>query len=249
MRRFPFLHHRSAVLSPAPLGEARQREGSPSGAEPPVQIRRCFSLARRSARLSRTLALAGSISFWWASDLHAKNHGYSTPNGRQIYGNEETFEQIARTDARFFVVEAVTGVAPQGNLAILLGVINQPLRGVEFYLGYGAEANPARTYNADLRYLFNIDGYRPFIDFGYSYRHLTALGLHSHNLFAETGYKWVFRPTYHITLAVGVRHAVKLWLIDSPLSASDTDQDELDAQLALAEQWTPTLALKFSRAF
>ena len=200
-------------------------------------------------RLRRTLWLTGPIFLLWASDLQAKNHAYSTPSGHQIYGDEETFEQVTRTDARFFVVEAVTGLAPQGNLAILLGIINQPLRGVEFYLGYGAEANPARTYNADLRYLFNIAGYRPFIDFGYSHRHLTALGLHSHNLFAETGYKWVFRPTYHITLAVGVRRAVKLWLVDSPLSASDTDQDEVNAQLALAEQWIPTLALKFSRAF
>jgi hypothetical protein len=180
----------------------------------------------------------------------AKRYSYASPEGRSIYSPDERFGEVSDFTRRNFVLEVVTGIAPQGNLGMLLGVINIPARGVEFYAGYGVEANPAWTLSADARYLYTSDGWRPFIGVGYSYRELAALDAFSHNVFAEVGYKWLLGPTYHLTLAGGLRRAVAITVREtSPLRGADTDPDLLADAIDGARVFVPTVSLKFSRAF
>jgi hypothetical protein len=196
-----------------------------------------------TSRLFLAIALA-------AGAASAKRNAISTPSGRTIYMPDERFEDVSDQSQRHFVVEVVTGLAPQGNLALLLGVLNVPFHGVEFYGGYGVEANPARTLSGDVRYFFNIEGYRPFLGLGYTYRALTAIDTHSHNVFAEVGYKWVLHTTYHLTLAGGVRRPFAVTVEDgSPLRARDTNPALLSETLRDSQVFVPTLSLKFSRAF
>ena len=67
---------------------------------------------------------------------------------------------------------------------------------LEYYIGVGFEVNPARHYTGAVRYLFNIDGYRPYIGAGYLFDDLYAIGTYSHNVFGEIGYSWVLHRTF-----------------------------------------------------
>jgi hypothetical protein len=203
----------------------------------------------------RRIALAASLApalvlGLLAAPAHAKELGFRSPGGREIYDPEESFGVSSNTRRRQFVIEVAVGAGPEGNLGALLGWLNQPVRGLEWYLGFGVEVNPARHYTGAVRYLFNIDGYRPYIGAGYSFVDLYELGTHSHNAFAEVGYSWVLHETYHLTLGAGLRRILQLRVRDdSPLRESDVDPVLLDEQLDSVNPWVPTIALRFSRAF
>ncbi|MCA9628257.1 MAG: hypothetical protein KC766_11350 [Myxococcales bacterium] len=180
----------------------------------------------------------------------AKDYRISTPGGHAIYDEQETFADAVDQRSRRFVVEAAVGAGPEGNVGMLLGYINWPVRGLEYYLGFGLESNPARQYTGAVRYLFNIDGYRPYVSLGYLFKDAYALGTYTHNVFGEVGYSWVLHRTYHLTAGVGVRRILSVQVRDdSPLRGSDVDPQLLDDEIDGIARWVPTFALRFSRAF
>jgi hypothetical protein len=180
----------------------------------------------------------------------AKEYGYSTPLGRDIYKDNTTFSKARDTQSRQLVIEVAVGSGPEGNLGLLLGLINLPLRGLEYYLGFGLEVTPSRHYTATVRYVFNIDGWRPFAGLGYLYNDVYGIGTYSHNVFAEVGYKWIVHQTYHLTLGVGVRRLLDASTReDSLLRGGDVDQAWLERELDSLNPWVPQAALRFSRAF
>jgi hypothetical protein len=199
--------------------------------------------------LIRTLLVACALSFC-STTAFAKEYGYRSPGGRRIYDDEDTFGEALNTRKRRFVVEAAVGAGPEGNFAALLGVLNLPVRGLEWYAGVGWELNPARHYTLTARYMFNIDGYRPYVALGYLYDDLYALRTYSHNVFAEVGYSWVLHDTYHLTAGVGVRRILYIGIHDdSILRDEDVDQAVLEEERGNVSRWVPTFALRFSRAF
>lgn len=200
--------------------------------------------------MPRCTALLGLATLLAAPPLAAKNHGLQSPHGRRIYEDTETFSHVRDQSRRRFVVEVVSGLAPEGNLGMLLGLINQPVRGLEYYAGFGYEVTPAQSIPFSVRYLFNIDGYRPFVAVGYTYRILNQVGVRSHNVFFELGYKWVLHSTHHLTIGIGARRSLSVRVVDgSPISGPDTDPDLLAEELDASRSWVPTAALRFSRAF
>lgn len=185
-----------------------------------------------------------------APHVPAKNHALQSPAGRQVYTDDERFADVLDQSQRRFVVEVSAGAAPEGNLGLLLGVLNLPVRGLEYYGGVGLEVNPAVSAPFSARYMFNIDGYRPFVSAGYVFRYLDAIESYSHNVFFEVGYKWIVHTTHHITLGVGVRRPLVIIVEDdSPLRGADTDRALLERELAATRTWVPTAAIRFSRAF
>jgi len=196
-----------------------------------------------------SLAVLSAYSSF-APPTFAKRTGIHSPGGREIYGEDELFAEVVEQKRRNFVVEVVTGVAPEGNLGLLLGVLNRPLRGLEFYGGVGWEATPAVNFPLSARYWFDIFGLRPYVSIGYTYRSLGEIGVVSHNAFAEAGYKWQFHQTYHLTLGVGVRRPLVVLTTDgSTLNGPTIDQRLLDEQLDESRSFVPTACLRFSHAF
>lgn len=186
-----------------------------------------------------------------AGPAGAKEIGLHTPGGRDIYGPNERFGQVLDQNRRRFVLEVATGAGPEGNLAMLLGVLNLPLPGFELYAGAGLEANPARHYTGTLRLFPDFGDFRPYLGVGYLYNDTYAIGVASHNVFMEAGHKWVIHTTYHFTLGVGVRRLLALRVAeDSILNDPDVDGALLDQQIDdVMPRWLPTIALRFSRAF
>ena len=206
----------------------------------------------KASQLLRNLPLAGAVaaSLCLCTRAHAKQTGVHSPGGREIYGREEAFAEVIEQRRRNFVVEVVTGIAPEGNLGILLGVINRPWRGLEFYTGFGLEATPALNFPVSARYWLDIFGLRPFFSIGYTFRSLSEIGIVSHNAFAEAGYKWAIHQTYHFTLGVGVRRPLVVLTTDgSMLNAASIDRRLLDEQLDDSRTWVPTASVRFSHAF
>jgi hypothetical protein len=182
--------------------------------------------------------------------VFAKEYGYRSPGGREVYDDEDTFADATNTRKRRLVLEVALGAGPEGNIAALLGLLNAPVRGLEWYVGVGWEFNPARHYTFSARYLFNIDGYRPYVGLGYLYDDLYVLRTYSHNVFAEAGYSWVLHDTYHLTAGVGVRRILHIGIHDdSLLRDEDVDQELLDEQTESVSPWVPTFVVRFSRAF
>jgi len=195
------------------------------------------------------LGVVAAVGFLAAPGF-GKEHGVQTPHGRVIYDERETFEEAYRQETRRLIVEVVTGLAPEGNLGALLGVINLPIKGLDFYSGYVTEWNPARTVPVLARYGLNLDGHRPYLCVGYAYRMLPRIGVTSHNVFFETGYAHALNTTTRITLGVGVRRPLHVVVhSDSPLAEPDTDPEFLERETERSKTWVPTLALRFSRAF
>lgn len=202
-------------------------------------------MARRTHRAALTL-----LTLTWASSVLAKDIGIQTPTGKQIYDSNETFSDVDDTRKRRFVVEAVAGLGPEGNIGMLIGWINQPVRGFEYYAGFGYEANPALNVTGSVRYVFNIDGWRPYLAVGYIYKNLERLGTYNHNVFGEIGYSWVLHDTYHLTAGVGVRRILGVGIReDSPLKEPDVDPVLLASETDDMARWAPMVALRFSRAF
>lgn len=191
-----------------------------------------------------------SVAVIAAAPAAGKEHGLHSPSGRRIYGADESFEDLIDTRLRRFVVEAAVGSGPEGNIAALLGFLNWPLRGLEYYGGFGLELNPCRSYTAATRYAFNIQGYRPYVGVGYLFRDVYEVGTYSHSAFLELGYSWVLHRTYRLTAGAGVRYLAHIGLReDSPLRGPQIDEALLLDETERVFPWTPTLALRFSRAF
>jgi hypothetical protein len=202
----------------------------------------------RSSPFTLCCTVAGLL--FVSGPAHAKQTGIHSPGGREIYGRDEQFAEVLEQRRRNFVVEVVTGIAPEGNLGLLLGVLNRPLRGMEFYGGFGWEATPALNFPVSARYWFDIFGLRPFVSVGYSFRTLPSIGLVSHNAFGEIGYKWALHQTYHLTIGVGVRRPLVVLTTDgSALYAPSIDRRLLDEELDDSRSWVPTASLRLSHAF
>jgi hypothetical protein len=129
-------------------------------------------------------------------------------------------------------------------------VINQPLRGLEYYAGIAFDAAPARSIPFEVRYFPDFGSFRPYVATGYIHRRHDPLGLESHNVFFEAGHKWVFHHTHHLTVGLGVRRPLIVTVLDgSPISGAETDPELLSESIDGSKQWVPTLSVRFSRAF
>ncbi len=203
---------------------------------------------RRAALLALTVLVFAVLL--WSAEARAKEIGLHTPTGRDIYRPDETFAEVLEQNRRNFVVEAVIGLAPEGNVAANLGWLIPEPHGLELYLGGGLQFNPSYQLSAVLRYMMNFSGWRPYVALGYMHQELYMLGTDSENLVTEIGYKWVLQHTYHFTLGIGLRTLLHIGVqADSPLKESDVDPDFLQEQIDDVFSYVPTLALRFSRAF
>jgi hypothetical protein len=144
----------------------------------------------------------------------AKDYGYRSPGGRQITTMATRSRVPAHPHAA--AIEAAVGAGPEGNIAALIGLLNQPVRGIDLFAGIGWELNPARHYTIGARYTPNFDGYRPYIGIGYLYNDLYVLCTWSHNVFAEAGYCWVIHETYRLTAGVGIRYIAHIGIRTTP---------------------------------
>jgi hypothetical protein len=199
----------------------------------------------------RALAFLVSAAVWFGGfSAFAKEYGIHSPAGRRIYDLDERFENISNTRLRRFVVEAAAGSGPEGNLAALVGFLNFPVRGLEYYAGFGFELNPSRNYTFAVRYAASIHGYRPYVSIGYLFRDVYEVGTYSHSAFLEAGYSWVLHQTCRLTAGLGVRYLASIGIRDdSPLRGTHIDPELLAVETDQVFPFTPTLALRFSRAF
>jgi hypothetical protein len=213
------------------------------------------ALRPRKSRTSRAaITLLGGMAFVAPfakmNTVDAKEIGVQSPSGRRIYDSDETFDQVKRHNTRGVVAEVSLGLAPEGNLGFLLGVLNVPIRRLDLYAGLGIEANPSRQFTGTARYTLDIYGYKPYVSAGYIFRDLYGIGGYSHNLSFEVGYTWAVHQTMRISAGVGVRTLLHFGLHgDSPILAGYTDQALLDEQRNALATFYPIAAIRVSRAF
>jgi hypothetical protein len=204
----------------------------------------------RRIRNAALLLATGSSILFTVSAAGSKEFSMNSPRGRRTYGDDETFGKVMDQSHRWLIVEIATGAGPEGNLAILIGAINLGVRGFELYAGAGLEFNPANHFTFTARYFPPLGSFKPYVGLGYLFVDSYAIGVVSHNAFAEVGHKWVVHETYHVTLGVGVRWVGAVVIADdSALRGPDVDPVLLDEQLDEVPRWFPTIALRFSRAF
>jgi hypothetical protein len=185
-----------------------------------------------------------------APSVTAKEHALRSPSGRTIYRPHETFEDVLDQTRRRFVAEVAAGAGPEGTLALLLGALNVPVDNLDVYVGFGLESNPARLYSTSMRYTLRIGEARPYVGVGYFLKDTYAVGLRSHNLFAELGYRWVLHRTYHLLIGGGLRRILQTRLTEgSRLLEPEIDPAVLDTELEAINPWLPTFVVRFSRAF
>jgi hypothetical protein len=180
----------------------------------------------------------------------AKETALRTPSGRTIYGPEETFEGAVDQRTRLLIIELATGLATEGNLAVGLGLLVPRAGGLELWAHFGLEANPSLRYSGGARYVFAFGAFRPYLAAGFTFADLYAQGSLSTHLFAEVGHQFVVFTTYRISLGVGFRGVLNVWLKgNSPHLDGTTDPVWVQEQLDSSRGFFPTLALRFSRAF
>lgn len=203
------------------------------------------------SRRARLIATGLASAIWLLGPaLLAKDYGVHSPSGRTIYTADERFSEVTNTRQRRFVVEAAVGAGPEGNIGALLGWLNQPIHGIEYYAGFGLELNPARNYTLAVRYAPSIRGYHPYIGLGYLDKDVYELGTYSHSAFVEGGYSWVLHQTYRLTAGLGLRYIAHIGIADdSPLRGPQIDGDLLAAERDGVFPLLPTFDLRFSRAF
>lgn len=206
---------------------------------------------RRRGRGWRVVCgLIGLACLWQASPAAARNFGLHSPGGRSIYRPQDTLQSAADYAKRQSVLEAVFGYAPEGNIGLSVGWLLPKPHGLELYGGLGLQLNPSFQLLVSARYLMNIRGYRPYIGAGYLSSWLTDIGTRSDQVFAEVGYSFKVRSTYHLTIGVGVRYLIETYVLpNSPLRNSDIDPVLRDKELDNIRPWAPTVAFRFSRAF
>jgi hypothetical protein len=198
-------------------------------------------------RLCAGLALAVLLSSRGAG---ARQFGLQSPSGRRIYTPKERFAEVIEHKRRVVVSEVAVGAGPEGNIALLLGCLNVPVRRLDLFAGVGLEANPAALFTGSARYTFNFDGVRPYIALGYLYKRTYEVGLASHNTFAEVGHTWVLHRTMRLSLGVGIRRILHTVLVEgSALATPEVDPAAVERELGRVNPWLPLGAIRFSRAF
>lgn len=203
---------------------------------------------RRFYQIVNSLMVA--LGMFLASTSQAKDHGVHSPKGRVIYEPHETFATALDQNRRRFVAEVATGLAPEGNLALLLGGLNFLADGLDVYAGVGFDLNPSRLYSGSMRYSLRVGDVRPYVSLGYMFKNTFDIGVVSHNTFLEVGHRWVLHRTYHLILGAGVRRILKTSVTkSSPLRRDEIDPALLADSLSNINSWAPTVVLRFSRAF
>jgi hypothetical protein len=183
-----------------------------------------------------------------AGESHAKKFGLSTPS-RSIYKNTETFSEVLDQNRRKWVVEVALGNGPEGNIGIALGYLLNNPQGLEFYLGYGTRIGPSLHHSAAFRYFLPFLRYRGYMGAGYTLQRDTKIGFGSHNSFAEVGYKWILRHTFHMTLSAGVQRRLATYISDkSVLNDPDVNADFLRREIDESADYRFLFTLRFSRA-
>jgi hypothetical protein len=203
-------------------------------------------------RLAPALAFVASMSMTvlTPAPAMARQFGYQSPAGRRIYGPRERFGEALEHKRRVVVSEVAVGAGPEGNLAVLLGCLNVPVRRLDLFAGVGIEANPAALFTGSARYTFNFDGIRPYVALGYLYKLTYEVGVESHNVYVELGHTWVIHRTLRFSLGVGLRRIIDTRLTeDSSLRGPDSDPAAVEAELQRIQPWLPLGAIRFSRAF
>ena len=192
----------------------------------------------------------GLITFGLTLPAAAKDHGLKSPSGRQIYQPHDRFGEALNQRSRILVAETAIGSGPEGNLALLLGWLNVPIRRLDLYAGIGVEANPAIRFTLSGRYTLSVNGFRPYLALGYLFKNAYAIGSRSHSGYLELGHAWNITQTHRLSLGIGLRRILTTKLdANSPLRAPELDQDLTRQQLETIDPWQPMLALRFSRAF
>ncbi len=195
------------------------------------------------------LVIAGTACVW-TPPAQAKEFGVRSPEGREIYKKDEPFGAVANQSTRRVVAEVAAGAGPEGNLAILFGVLNVGFAGLDLYGGAGFEVNPARHYTGAARLYGKFAGFRPYVSLGYLFVDKFDLGTFTHNVFAEIGHAWKYHQTYHITASVGLRYLAYIGFTeDSTLKKDDVDPVALDRAVDETARFVPLFALRLSRAF
>jgi hypothetical protein len=183
-----------------------------------------------------------------AAPVHAKKFGLNTP-GRTIYDGTETFEEVLDQNRRKWVVEVALGNGPEGNVGIALGYLSNKPQGLEFYLGYGTRTGPSLHTSAAVRYFLPFLRYRGYVGSGYSLQRNTKIGFGTHNTFAEVGYKWILRHTFHMTISVGGQRRLDTFTESgSVFDGPDIDPELLQRQIDESADYRVLFALRFSRA-
>ncbi len=181
---------------------------------------------------------------------HSKDLGIHTPRGRALYRSDATVEAAVDSRRRIFVIEAVAGAGPEGNLGLVFGWMPKAVKGLEFYGGAGFEWNPAAHVSGAVRYLFNVRGHRPYVALGYFYKDLYEIDTYAHNAFLEVGYSLKLGPTNHLSIGAGLARLVAAGVrADSDLRTADVEPASIDAELAAIPRYLPLAAARFSRAF
>lgn len=213
-----------------------------------AHVRRARRQLRR--RLSAGLLALSSVVLTMSGSAEARQFGIQSPSGRRIYDPRERFDEVVEHRRRIIVSEVAVGAGPEGNLALLLGCLNLPVRRLDLFAGVGIEANPAALFTGSARYTFHFAGVRPYVSLGYLFKNTYEVGLLSHNLFAEVGHTWVLHRTLRFSLGVGVRRILHTRLAsDSALLGPDADPAAVQREIEQVEPWLPLAAIRFSRAF
>lgn len=201
--------------------------------------------ARGLSCLALTATLLGA-----GHGAHAREFGIQSPSGRRIYTPRERFDELVEHRRRIIVSEVAVGAGPEGNLALLLGCLNLPVRRLDLFAGVGLEANPAALFTGSARYTFHFGPVRPYVALGYLYKDTYAVGVHSHNVFAEIGHTWVLHRTLRFSLGVGLRRILYTGLDGgSALLGPDADPAAVQREIDDIWPWLPLGAIRFSRAF
>jgi hypothetical protein len=180
----------------------------------------------------------------------AREFGLHSPSGRRIYTPDERFEALLDHRRRSIVSEVAVGAGPEGNLALLIGCLNLPIRRMDVFAGIGIEANPAALATGSARYTFHVGPLRPYVALGYLYKYTYEVGIASHNVFAEVGHTWVIHRTLRFSLGVGLRRMLAARITeDSFLSGPSVDPQALSNEIDAIDPWLPIAAMRFSRAF
>lgn len=216
------------------MGELESRKGLPR-------------LRPRLAVLAVGLLLSSMLV---GKTSHARQFGVQSPSGRRIYGSGERFHEAIEHRRRVVVSEVAVGAGPEGNLALLLGCLNVPIRHLDLFAGVGLEANPAALFTGSGRYTFNFAGIRPYVALGYLHKRTYEVGVASHNVFAEVGHTWILHRTLRFSLGLGLRRILTTRLTEGSLLAGpDSDPTAVRRELDEIDPWLPLGAIRFSRAF
>jgi hypothetical protein len=204
----------------------------------------------RLARATRRAAVALGLALMTSSAAEAREFGLHTPSGRRIYAPHERFDELLDHRRRSIISEVAVGAGPEGNLALLLGLLNVPVRHLDLFVGIGIEANPATLLTGSARYTLNLDGVRPYLSLGYLHKATYEVGVASHNVFAELGHTWVLHRTLRFSLGIGLRRIIETRVVeDSVLLDPEVDPRAVRRELDAIDPWLPLAAIRFSRAF